>query len=159
MSEAKHEASRKCTPSPTSYFYPYSLRRKIKMAIIKDQPNAYLQRSSKRQSNSKSKQTLGEMCRCSNTSSHVQDLFGLRNFTICYEYWLWIRPINDGYVTIMTRILFTRPKRGLSETPFERKIRVTWRVTHSSTKLPMYFKKLDSKKYINQVIATFNIHN
>ena len=81
------------------------------------------------------------------------------NFTISYEYWIWIRPINDGYVTITTRILFTRPKGGLSETLFERKVRVTWRVTHSSTKLPMYFKKLDSKKYINQVIATFNIHN
>ena len=81
------------------------------------------------------------------------------NFTICYEYWVWIRPINDGYVTITTRILFKRPKGGLSETLFERKVRITWRVTHSSTKLPMYFKKLDSKKYINQVIATFNIHN
>ena len=69
------------------------------------------------------------------------------NFTICYEYWVWIRPINDGYVTITTRILFTRPKGGLSETPFERKVRVTWRVTHSSTKLPLYLKKLDSKKY------------
>ena len=91
MSEAKHEASRKCTPSPTSYFYPYSLRRKIKMAIIKEQPNAYLQRSSKRQSNSKSKQTLGEMCRCSNTSSHVQDLFGLRKL---YNL-LWILNMNQ----------------------------------------------------------------
>ena len=161
MSEAKHEASRKCTPSPTSYFYPYSTvweeklkwqsSRNNRMLTFKGLPSASpIPRASK----------LSAKCVVVVTRPRTsKTCLVWENFTICYEYWIWIRPINDGYVTITTRILFTRPKGGLSETLFERKVRVTWRVTHSSTKLPMYFKKLDSKKYKNQVIATFNIHN
>ena len=44
------------------------------------------------------------------------------NFTICYEYWIWIRPINDGYVTIRREFCSHALKEAYQKLPLKERL-------------------------------------
>ena len=77
-SEAQHDVNRKRTRSFNSCFYNFYTEGKIiRPEILKEQQYAHLQTSFKQESNSKTMQVLSARG-WGNTSSPVQDLFGLR---------------------------------------------------------------------------------